>query len=864
MNTARCPGWWGLLTFTLAACCAELRAADSPRLQILGDAYPRAFFFRHSEGLAASGRLTFEQWDRQFNGLMGIMGKALEEEVPGRSTNVAFFTRFKQQHPDQVVLLHCNGNSRDPRWESERFFAGHWLYYNGATLTAGVRAEETESVLRVSDASLFVVDGGRYRNANDDIGLCRLGADGKPDWTHAEQVQLLAVDLANKTIRVKRGCYGTKPLAFTAGQAYAAAHCTEGPWGRKSNLLWYYNYSTACPRDAQGRTCSDIWGTHLAELFGPDGALAAFDGLEFDVLFNSHAGRGNRGPDCNADGQADAGVLDGVNVYGWGVVEFCRQLRARLGDRKIIQADGALGRVLNVSQRAFHILNGIESEGWPNLSDSAVEDWSGGLNRHFFWRANARPPVFNYINHKFIEPGKTPGEERNPEVPFNIHRLVFAAGVFTDSAICYSFMPPGGVRGSVPVWDELIMGAEKRAGWLGKPRGPAARMATQQPDLLKGIGAAPGRQLLTKIESTEARIELDGQAIKLSALDPHATEFRVRLKGVPCSGPDLFVSLAVKARPIQHQPKEMARLLDVGVTSGGQQLTLSSPPPVTGMLLRDGRELPLDKATGAAVGLQSITLDGAKRLTWHVHPPYKGKERGAAFWERTVTVPPNGVVEFYTGLSENGVKKGDGVVFIVQVAPEHNGKAGAYKEVFRQPEQLNHWTRHTAKLATWAGQMVRLRFITDCGPQNNTVADQSYWADVRVLDAASLAAPQTPPVHFSTWMNEKDFPAGFYFKDIRSPQVDLEFVVESSEPVWLSRITAHGHPDVMLREFEHGLVLANPSLRPCTFDLAKLFPGQAFRRLKGTPQQDAKTNNGQLVEARITLGAQDALFLVRQ
>jgi hypothetical protein len=285
---------------------------------------------------------------------------------------------------------------------------------------------------------------------------------------------------------------------------------------------------------------------------------------------------------------------------------------------------------------------------------------------------------------------------------------------------------------------------------------------------------------------------------------------------------------------------------------------------MTGMLLRDGRELPLDKATGVAVRFQPIALGGDKRQAWHVHPPYKGQERGAAFWERTVTVPPAGVVEFYTGLSENGVKKGDGVVFIVQVAPERNGKAGAYQEVFRQPEQLNRWTRHAATLATWTGQTVRLRFITDCGPHNNTVADQSYWADVRVLDASSLDAPQTPPVHFSTWMNEEDFPAGFYFKDIRSPQVDLEFVVESSEPIWLSRLTAHGHPDVMLREFDHGLVLANPSPRPYTFDLAKLFPAQVFRRLQGTPQQDARTNNGQPVEARVTLGAQDALFLVRQ
>lgn len=853
-----------LMAFAIGTLGREAGAAEPSRLTILDNAYPRAFFFRQSEGLAASGRLSFEQWDRQFNGLMGIMGKALEEEVPGRSTNVAFFTRFKQEHPNQVVLLHCNGNSRDPRWESERFFAGHWLYYNGATLTADVRADESESLLRVSDASLFEVNTGRYRDATDDIGLCRLGTDGKPDWTHAEQVQLLAVDRANNTLRVRRGCYGTKPLAFAANRAYAAAHCTEGPWGRKSHLLWYYNYSTTCPRDAAGRTCSDVWVAHLAELFGAKGALAAFDGLEFDVLFNSHASRGKRGPDCDADGQPDGGVLNGVNVYGTGVVEFCRQLRARLGDRKIIQGDGALGRVVNVSQRAFRLLNGIESEGWPHLGDPTAQDWSGGLNRHFFWQANARRPVFNYINHKFVEPGKAPGEERNPEVPFNIHRLVFAAGVFTDSAICYSFAPPGDSRQSVAIWDEFVMGAEKRVAWLGKARGPAVRLAAGQPDLLNSFGAAPGKALLARFDSTEARLELDGLAIKLLALDPKATEFRVRLKGVPCSGPDLFLALSARAQPLKNHPPEMARLLNVGVASGGLRLTRPDPAPVTGMVLRDGRERPLDKDTGAGVRLQSIALGDETRTAWFVHPPYKGPDRGAAFWEKSVNVPPNGVLDFHTGLSENGVTKGDGVVFIVQVAPERDGKAGAYQEVFRQAEKLNRWTRHTVALTRWASQRVRLRFITDCGPRNNTVADQSYWADVRLLEASRLNAPETPPAHFMTWMNEQEFTSGFYFNDIRTRQVDIEFVVESAEPVWLTRLTAHAYPDAMLREFENGLVLANPSPRPQTFDLGKLFPGQAFRRLRGTARQDLKTNNGQPVEAQVTLALQDALFLVRQ
>ena len=125
----------------LAAWCASLvvlssqagiaPARDPSSLSILRDGYPRAFFFRACEGGPSRRGADFGTWDATFNRLMGIMGKSLDEEVPGRSRNIDFFTRFKRDHPDQVVLLHFNGNARDPRWEADRFFAGHWVYHNG-------------------------------------------------------------------------------------------------------------------------------------------------------------------------------------------------------------------------------------------------------------------------------------------------------------------------------------------------------------------------------------------------------------------------------------------------------------------------------------------------------------------------------------------------------------------------------------------------------------------------------------------------------------------------------------------------------------------------------------------------------------
>jgi len=845
--------------------CSQVANAQppAPTLQLQGDAYPRVFFFRQSE-LAAAGRgIPFEEWDKNFSRLMGIMGKSLDEEVPGRSRNIEFFTRFKQTHPEQTVLLHFNGNARDPRWESQRFFAGHWLYYNGAKILSAMSADEAESVLQVSDASLFQTNIGRDKNSNDDIGLCLLGSDGRPNWNESEQVQLLSVDRANKTIRVRRGCYGSTARAFPAGKAYAAAHCTEGPWGKNSHLLWFYNYATTCPKDAHGQSCADILAAQLSGLFGTGGTLAAFDGLEFDVLYNScPAARSTFGPDCDADGQVDGGVVNGVNVYGAGVVEFCRQLRAKLGETRIIQADGATPK--NVNQRAFGLLNGIESEGWPDLSDQTIQNWSGGLNRHFFWSQNARPPVFNYINHKFISPGVKPGEEKQSDVPFNIHRLVFAAGVFTDSAICYSSAPDGDKR-TLPIWDEFIMGAANRLGWLGKPMGPAVHLAMREPDLLRGAGMPVSEAFLRRLESDEARIELDHGAIKLTGKNPDAPQFRVRIKNLPCSGPDLFVSLTARGAPLKGQPQEMARLMYAGVGSAANRLVQPDPLPITGMARRGGMETPLDPGSHAAVNYQaSIKLSGDMRPAYFVHPPYTGGATGYTFWERRVSVPQNGELKFDTGISINGATKGDGVTFIVQAAPERDGQAGEFKEIFRAHEKTSLWTPHTVSLAQWAGQAVWLKFISDCGPNDNATADQSYWSSVRVMCASGRGEEETPAVQFSTWVNAKKFQSGFYYNDVRSRQVDLEFLVESSEPIWISDIAAYAHPDAMFREFEHGLVVANPSPRPYTFDLAQLFPGKKFRRIQASVQQDTQANNGERVTERLTLGPQDALFLSKE
>jgi hypothetical protein len=115
-----------------------------------------------------------------------------------------------------------------------------------------------------------------------------------------------------------------------------------------------------------------------------------------------------------------------------------------------------------------------------------------------------------------------------------------------------------------------------------------------------------------------------------------------------------------------------------------------------------------------------------------------------------------------------------------------------------------------------------------------------------------------------TWVNGADFDSGFYFANIDSDEIDLEFTVEGSEPVTISRIQAYAHPDAMYRQFERGLVVANPSPRPYAFDLDALLPGWTFRRLHGSSTQDPASNDGSVIAGQLNLEPKEGLFLIKR
>ena len=732
---------------------AQGRAPEN--LSILTDGYPRAFFFRAVEGPPARANPDYHRWNADFSRLMGIMGKCLDEEVLGRQqNNPRFFSRFKAEHPQQAVLLHLNGNARDPRFEGSDFFAGHWVYRQPAVILSDVPAEPGLTTIKVSDARLFRVNMGRYANRNDDIALFGLRPDGTYDWHDSEQVQLASVDTAANTIQVRRAQYGTQARAFKAGKSRAVAHQVEGPWGQHNNLMWYYNYSTHCPRDRQGKNAADRYIDDIVRWFGPDGVLAAYDGLEFDVLFHTTQG------DTDGNGTQDNGVLDGINRYGLGVVDFTRRLRERMGDQFLMLADGALGPGGSKSQRAWGFLNGIESEGWPDLRDWEIHDWSGGLNRQNYWQAFARRPVFNYINHKYNQavPGGNPGDRRRPQVGFNIHRLVFAAACFTDAAICYSFAPPPERNGRMGIWDELVCGAHNTLAWLGQPLGPAVHLATQAQDLLPD-------ESLAQLISGSVTIQADADGVRVTPTRQSGSGFRFSIPDIATSGPDLVVTAVMQGQSVQPYPANVARFVQLEASTGMN--LMGSQDPESGMCLRHEEEGPIDAASGARCRLQQARIGGEPRPAVTVHPPYRQKP-GYVYWTRDVTVPVDAALHYAIGMGPKSPTRSDGVWFSVHAAIIEKGQCGAFTRLKENASKAHTWIPQQVSLAPYGGKTVRLKFVADCGPKDNSTTDHAYWSDVVLLPGGIAPAQRTRPDRFMTWLGPEFFESTFYFRQIGS------------------------------------------------------------------------------------------------
>jgi hypothetical protein len=251
---------------------------------------------------------------------------------------------------------------------------------------------------------------------------------------------------------------------------------------------------------------------------------------------------------------------------------------------------------------------------------------------------------------------------------------------------------------------------------------------------------------------------------------------------------------------------------------------------------------------------------GDKALpAYAVQPPFQGG-KGYVFFCRDADIPDDSELRFHLGMGPKSPEKSDGVWFRVLASEFSDGKPGAFTQIFERSTKAHQWLEQSVPLAHYAGKRVRLKFVADCGPADNAVTDHGRWGDIKLI-RAGVPMAQTAPKSHMTWVNNRPFPAAFYFRDIRSASIDLNFKIEGNEPVIIHQLTAHAHPDAIYRLFENGLVLANPSAKSYLFDLPTIAPDRKFSRIHGGPTQDPGTNNGQPVKESVTLAPLDAVFL---
>ena len=445
-------------------------------------------------------------------------------------------------------------------------------------------------------------------------------------------------------------------------------------------------------------------------------------------------------------------------------------------------------------------------------------------------------------------------------MPFARHRLALAAAQLVDAAVTYSTLPAKDAERRVGIWDELVCGQEGRPGWLGRPLGPAVRLAKAAPER---VGCADARSLAARVVGA-VKAEATPQGVRVSPSDPSAKELTFAVRDVPAEGRDLTLFATLSAEPRRGYPADMPRIAEVAVSGGAEDL-LAREPAMVGQTLRRQAERPLDGETGAYVSFQQAVRIGETVLpAYAVHPPFKAC-KGCVHWCRDVEVPAQTELRFSLGMSAKAPERSDGVWFSVWVAELDSGAPkGAFVRVFEASTKAHVWQPHAVSLAPWAGRRVRLKFVADCGPADNATTDQGYWGGVRLARADVPESEVTATESHMTWVGERPFEASFSCRSVRSRRVDLTFRIEGGEPVTLRSLSVHAAPDAQARLFEHGLVLANPSQEPYAFDVARLAPGRAFRRIRGTAGQDQQANSGGPVGASVELGPLEGLFLVER
>ena len=143
---------------------------------------------------------------------------------------------------------------------------------------------------------------------------------------------------------------------------------------------------------------------------------------------------------------------------------------------------------------------------------------------------------------------------------------------------------------------------------------------------------------------------------------------------------------------------------------------------------RGGSEMPGNTQTGASFYHTKLTSGGVAKDGIFSHPPYQGGVGYVYGITRPIALPNEECAfETFIGIKDGG-DVSDGVTFSVLVLDE-----GKEYPLFEEHWAKREWKQVSADLSDFKGKTIRLKFIADVGPNDNSTADWASWGEPRVV-----------------------------------------------------------------------------------------------------------------------------------
>ncbi|MEW6355493.1 MAG: hypothetical protein AB1696_04145 [Planctomycetota bacterium] len=149
-----------------------------------------------------------------------------------------------------------------------------------------------------------------------------------------------------------------------------------------------------------------------------------------------------------------------------------------------------------------------------------------------------------------------------------------------------------------------------------------------------------------------------------------------------------------------------------------------------GQRLRKGDETDILPDNRAQVRKRGDMVCGNKSQNGvFMHPPYMGGVGYAFVLFEPIRLPaePKAVFRCLIGKAD-GSDPGDGILFRVAVVDD-----GGKETIIAEQQWIKHaWTPLVGDLSPWAGKTIRLKLITDVGPDDNSSGDWACWAGFKI------------------------------------------------------------------------------------------------------------------------------------